>query len=178
MSVERAKEILNSYGGYASAWPEQERETLQQLLAQSTDLRDTQQQALELDSFMGFPTLIPQAATAYDINSPCAQQIMARLAAQEQAKTKEPFTWINQFIALFNKDSLESYRPVLVLASVVLIILGLATNYQSSHKKEIELLSLTDYISLYVDNPVTENNEPDEFEILAFMEPQLLEDDY
>ncbi len=49
MKTERAIEILHSYGGQAMHWPDDERQALKQLIAESTDLQIEQKRALQLD---------------------------------------------------------------------------------------------------------------------------------
>ena len=177
ISIDRAKTILECYGGHPHAWPEKERQALQQALSGSRVLQKLQQEALTLDAFMGFSSTQETSVDQQSIDQ-CVKQIYKNLPVQTQDdKTityKHPIRKTAKKIYQYN-------RPALRVASIMLALTGLIANMEYLHTDTTEHLLLSDYMAIYVD----ENNMPDslliddssELELLAFLEPDILEDD-
>jgi hypothetical protein len=72
-SFERARQILEIYGGDPTVWPEHERQAMQQVINTSKELQALQQQAMELDA------LIDQADTSPAGDPVGEQQLMERI---------------------------------------------------------------------------------------------------
>ncbi len=180
ISIDRAKTILECYGGHPAAWPQPEKEDLQQAIAHSNALKILQQEAQALDEFMSFNNVEKKHLT----ESKCAAQIMANLPKQNHSIEQLSINYIENMSVVY-KQYINVFRPILLAASIVLVVIGLSNSFKSlEHRKvknqETKLLSLSEYMDLYVDDGLDISNETsdeaDELEILAFLDPQIMED--
>jgi hypothetical protein len=73
VSIERVRQILETYGGNPDGWPEAERQAAAQRIQASTELQQLQQQAIELDS------LIDAADTTAATDPAREQMLMERI---------------------------------------------------------------------------------------------------
>lgn len=167
ISIDRAKTILACYGGEPSAWPEQERDALLRVLKNSEILRSLQDAELAIDAFMDFPTGGKQSSIDYPLTEQCAENIMDRLPRQDQQTTgnaKRVVNFINQ--------------PLLLAASLMLLVLGLSNNVLLNQPQDT-VISLSEFMAIYDDEKITRDGSielSDELALLAYIEPQLLED--
>ncbi len=178
ISLDRAKAIILCYGGYPQAWPERERQAVLQLLPDSKSLSDLQKEALALDKYMQFSDQLGEEATDWQLDQLCSEKIIASLPQQRQKLSPLSMHFIN-----------DGYRQILTIpvsialvASAVLVVIGLSgTIRPNSIKNEIDQLSLSEYMALYVDDfTFSEREVIDDqmLDMLVFLEPQVLDDDY
>ena len=88
LSETRAQEILNAYGATPERWPEEERQALVELLAQSPELQSLQKTASELDDLL-------------DGWQPEAAQDTDTLIRSLPAQTPRKQSWLDQLTAFF-----------------------------------------------------------------------------
>jgi hypothetical protein len=180
ISIDRAKQIINCYGGYPLTWPEQDRQAMQQLLLDCESLRDCQEEALSFDDFMGFIPPKSQDSFIRQSDKLCAERIVDSLPVQE--KLVEPaLSSLADKPSLANKNSSKISRFVLLAASVVLGTAVISSNmFQLNKSQARDELSLSDYLAIYVNENAEIDNESseitDELEVLAYLEPQFLEE--
>lgn len=180
ISIDRAKKIIECYGGYPLAWPAHEQQAMQQLLLNSKSLKTLQNEALAFDSFIGASEKKNEASMDGVLDQLCASKILTNLPEQERTINQVPVTLISGDIPLLvSKSIIKKAHPVALVASVVLIVVSLFNIYQFNKTSlEFSPLSLSEYMTLYVDDEAEvmaiENNE--QLEILAFLEPQIMDD--
>lgn len=182
ISIDRAKKNILCYGGCPSAWPEQDRQAMLQLLVNSKNLSDLQKEAMALDRFMGFSEQIDDSKLDWSLVQPCAEQILTRLPEQQQKIKQIPLTYSNHD-PLIDKKVRKLFSPKMFVASVFLMLIG--TLYSLQIPKipgDDKQLSLQESMAIYIDDAAVfdevfigiDNDE--QLEILAFMEPQIMED--
>lgn len=175
ISIDRAKKIILCYGGYPLAWPEQEREAVLQLLPDSKSLSDLQIEALALDGFLGFSDH-NEDTVDWALDQQCTAKIMAQLPEQMQNVEQAPVA----FIGIWRNRALKISKPIMLAASVALAVFGLSNNLQLDNTKaEAEQLSLSEYMTLYVDDALFDSEvavNDEQLEIFAFLEPQIMDD--
>jgi len=177
ISVDRAIKIIQCYGAYPLAWPDHERKDMQQLLLDSKSLSDMQKEALTLDKFMRFPEQKEQELFEWESVVLC-DQIITNLPKQELEIESVRIKILDK-LRVVRKAYVETMQPILLVASVVLVIIMLLSGSFVDNKKEVTPLSLADYMVLYVDDRLNEEIEMvEELEVLAFLEPQVLEESY
>jgi len=180
ISVDRAKKIIQCYGGHSQSWPEQERKEILPLLLDSKRLTDMQQEAIVLDNFFGLNNLEADDLNGRQRNQLCADRILTTLP--EQQRKIEQITV--QFLPEINviRKKIRSSVPVLLVAVMVMSVLSLSNNLQLNQSREgNKYLTVAEYMAVYVeDNYMAEeesmpiNNE--QLEILAFLEPQIMDE--
>lgn len=176
ISIERAKTIIESYGGQPVFWPEHERFAMQQLLKNSSELRFLQQQEIALDRFIGIDGYNDHPVVNKQACSHCAKQILKNLPEQEQTIPKlSPFS--NRTTTIYQQFT-EHFQPLLLLASLVILVVGVTKEYPIDRAEEGVMLSLTESLNLYMEAELAENEQVDDtLDVLAFLEPQIFEDD-
>lgn len=178
ISVDRAKKIIQCYGGYPLAWPEQDRPAMQQLLLDSKSLSDLQKEALALDSFMGFSIEKDNSSSDCQFDQQLANMIINKLPEQQQTIQQMPITFIKKCYES-NKPIIRFSAPVLLIASVMFLVIGLSASLQFNHTNDAGQLSLSDYMALYVDDTLVfehESIDDEPLEMLAFLEPQIMDE--
>jgi hypothetical protein len=108
------------------------------------------------------------------LDQQCASRIMSQLPEQQCRVEQLPVTF---FTTIKQKLLYLHDNPILLVASLVLLVFGLSNLHFNYQDKAFEPLSYAEYISIYVDEeyiPVSIDDE--ELEVLAFLEPQLLDD--
>lgn len=166
MSIDRAKRIIQCYGASPEAWPEHDRQAIQHLLLDSKSLADFQQQAFDLDKFIGLTSFLATVNNEI-LDQQCASRILSQLPEQ-QRKTDALAT------RFFRKA--KEY-PILLVASFVLFVFGLSGSHVSYQEKTFESLSIAEYIAIYIDEEyIPASTDDEELEVLAFLEPQFLDD--
>lgn len=164
ISVDRAKKIINCYGAHPSAWPEQERHAVQQLLLNYKNLKTLQKKAIVLDELIIHPE--QRKLQNREMDHQCSYKIMAALPEQQKIEQ------ISQ--PLINKDK-QTFKYMALAASIAFTVIGISNNSLFSHTDtNIEQFSLSEHIAVYTnDFSVIEDEQ---LEMLAFLEPQILED--
>ncbi len=75
---QRVKELLDCYGGWPQAWPEQERAAAWALLKSSTELQRLREEALVLDKALNLPSSA-RVATTTEATAALARKILGEL---------------------------------------------------------------------------------------------------
>ena len=178
ISVDRAKRIIQSYGGRLQAWPESERQDVTQLLLDSKSLTDLQQQALVVDDFIG----IAEPKVEDILDQQCAERILAKLP--EQQRKIHPIAM--QFLPLKSlfSEKFATATPVLLVAVLVMSVLGLSNGLLLNESTDNgRYLTMSEYMTVYVEDSYMSDEEnisinDEQLEILAFIEPQIISDNY
>lgn len=165
ISVDRAKKIIICYGAHPSAWPEKERHSVQKLLLNSKKLNILQKEAMILDELIMRPE--QNKLQNKKINLQCSKKIMAALPEQQKIEKIS--------LPLINKDKFKCLKYMALAASIAFTMVGISNNSLLSHTEgNIEQLSLSEHIALYTND--ISGIEDEQLEMLAFLEPQILED--
>jgi len=181
ISVNRTKEVIHSYGGQAGAWPEQERQDVLHWLLDSKSLSDIQQQAKDVDDFIAVSDQKMKGLMDKTLDQLCADRILANLPAQQQGTEQIAMRVISNCHVIKQKIT----APILlVAATVVVAVLALSNSFQvNENLVNDRYLTLSEYMAVYVeDNYVIEDEEfivdDEQLEILAFIEPQVMGENY
>ncbi len=180
ISIDRAKKIIQCYGGDPNTWPEHERKEILQLLLDSKRLTDMQQQALAIDSFFG---LVEQKTG--DLNyrpgdQLCADRILSNLPVQQREIQQITLKFLPEGDAIRHK--LRSTLPVLLVAVVVMIVQSLSNSLQRNQQTQgHQFLTMAEYMAVYVEDYYITDEEyipinDEQLEILAFLEPQIIDE--
>ncbi|WP_031433931.1 hypothetical protein [Methylomarinum vadi] len=171
ITIERARQIIECYGGNPNRWPETERAAMQRLLSNHQDLQELQRQAMQLDE-----RLLELFTVQEDTNhETLADQILANLpdrTATEPEPTLRPLKNLTNLLpSLFNRP-----MPAWSLAGaalVMLLALGVVQfgRQQASHEPQ-----LANGENPWLLMAETLDNSAD-LELLAVLEPELAEDD-
>ena len=169
MTNKRAKQILTSYGGQPEKWPVDERLLLQQLIISNTELKQIQQQELQLDE---------QLVTMFSsINEPDTQLLQKCILATLPDRKITSNPPVNHFFSRFNKSLLNGTKLLLnphgivaTIMAVMLLTIGFLEFNQTSptlaeNSMEDELLLMAEAL-----------DNSNEFELLAVLEPELFDD--
>ncbi len=168
--IDRARKIIQCYGGRASTWPDKESKDVQQLILESKSLSDLQQDALALDSFMGFTE---QKEPNWESTKRCANRILINLPEQQQIKQSFIKKQLKDMYQL-GKSYIESRQPFLIFSTVALLIMLLIGGFSVTNK-ENNIMPLADFLALYVDDDTEQNDKTiNDLDVLAFLEPQVL----
>lgn len=179
ITVDRAKTILASYGGDCSLWPEQERQAMQALLANSSSLRLLQSEALALDKLISIPVEQQSDLNHY---SQLIAQTISTLPDQESTQQTLFFRVKSRIAYFINNWLLPSafINPVAISAMVLLCALTVFNSYDATEKPSPEYLTLSEFMGLFAEDYAELNDDAyadsDDLETLAFLEPQLFED--
>jgi len=181
ISVNRAKEIIHSYGGQAMAWPEKEREDVLHWLLDSKSLSDIQQQAMNVDSFITVSDQKMKDLIDQPLDQLCADRILADLPEQQQ-KTEHIAIRVISYCHVIKQ---KITPPILlVAATIVVAVLALSNSFQANKNLVNDrYLTLSEYMTVYVeDNYIVEDEDfivdDEQLEILAFIEPQVMGENY
>jgi len=181
ISVDRAKKIIQCYGGLSRAWPEHERKDMLQLLLDSKSLTDMQQEALVLDNFIGLAEQKTDDLNGRQGEPFCADKILANLPEQQRKIEQITIKLLPNIDGFRNK--LASSIPVLLVAMIVISMLSLSNSLQLNKSTEGDkYLTVAEYMAVYVEDNylADEENMPindEQLEILAFLEPQIMDED-
>ncbi len=163
MKTERAIEILHSYGGQAMHWPDDERQALKQLIAESTDLQIEQKRALQLDYQL---QSLQQSQPEPDC-SDLAERILNALPPQtSKTSTVKKWHW--------NLSRLQQllFPPALVLTSLALVLVYRGMDMDrapgATEPSAVVQLSSEEWQMLY--DAVL---PADDLELMAELEPEL-----
>ena len=182
ITVDRAKKILACYGGGSSLWPEHEREAMLALLAKSSSLRLLRSEALSLDQLISIPVDQQSEIKRQRHYSKLIAQTVSSLPKQESVKQPLLLSVKNIFLGLTDKWLEQSafINPVAISASVLICVLTLFNPFNITEKQSAEYLSVSEFMGLFAED-YAEGSEDfyidsDELETLAFLEPQLFEE--
>jgi len=181
ISVDRAKKIIQCYGGHFSAWPERERKDILQLLLDSKSLTDIQQEALLLDNFIGLAEQKTNDLTDRQRDQFCADRILANLPEQQRKIEQIRIKLLPNIEGLRKK--LSSSISALLVAVIVISMLSLSNDLQLNQNTEGDkYLTVAEYMAVYVEDNymADEENMPindEQLEMLAFLEPQIMDED-
>jgi len=181
ISVNRAKEIIQSYGGQAMAWPEKERQDVLHWLLDSKSLSNIQQQAIEVDGFIADYNQKMEALKDKTLDQLCADRVLANLPAQQKGIEQIAMRVISHCHVIKQKMTAPL---LLVAATVVVAVLGLSNSFQlNENLVNDQYLTISEYMAVYVeDNYVAEDEvfivDDEQLEILAFIEPQVMGENY
>ncbi len=182
ISVDRANKIIQCYGGHSQAWPEQERKDMSQLLLDSKRLTDMQQEALVLDHFFGLAEQKTDDLNNGQKDQLCADRILSNLPEQQRNIEQITVKFLPERDVIRKK--IRSSVPVLLIAVMVVSVLSLSNGLQLNQQTEgNQYLTVEEYMTVYVeDNYMTdEENMPitdEQLEILAFLEPQIIDESF
>ncbi len=169
MTNKRAKQILTSYGGQSEKWPVDERSLLQQLIFSNTELKEIQQQELQLDE---------QLVTMFSsINEPDTQFLQKRILATLADRKITSNPPVNHFFSRLNKSLLNSTKLLLnpsgIVATVMAIMLLTIGLFNFNHTPPtLAENSMKDELLLMAEALDISN----EFELFAVLEPELFDD--
>jgi hypothetical protein len=182
VSIDRAKKNILCYGGYSSAWPEQDRQAMQQQLIDSKSLSDLQKEAINLDRVMGLSEQEDDTSLDWTRVQNCANKIVNRLPEQQQRIKQMPLTYSNNE-PLIDKKVRKLFSQKMTVASVFLVVIGMLYSLQISKiSDDDKQLSLLESMAIYIDDTSVFDEEligidnDEQLEILAFIEPQIMED--
>ena len=181
ITVDRAKTILACYGGGSSLWPEHEREAMLALLAKSSSLRLLRSEALSQDQLIAIPVDQQSEIKQHHYSKLIAQTVLS-LPKQESVKQPLLLNIKNIFLGLTDKWLEQSafINPVAISVSVLICVLTLFNPFNVSEKQSAEYLSVSEFMVLFAEDYAEVNEgfyiDSDELETLAFLEPQLFEE--
>ena len=139
LSQTRAQEILNAYGATPERWPEEERQALVELLAQSPELQTIQKTAIELDNLLD--AWQPQTA-------PDTDTLIRSLPAQTRPKK----SWHDQLTAFFLPKPMSWRQGFLAGAPLLLgFIWGVSGDPSTLDWSETEFLILNPPMEVLID---------------------------
>ncbi len=179
ISVDRAKKIIQCYGGLSRAWPERERKDMLQLLLDSKSLTDMRQEALVLDSFIGLAEQKADDLNDRQSEQICADRILANLPEQRRKIESIRMKFLPDLDGVREKIALSI--PVLLVA---VLVMSLSNSLQLKQSTEDDkYLTVAEYMAVYVeDNYMAEEESmpinDEQLEILAFLEPHIMDDSY
>jgi len=181
ISVDRAKKIIQCYGGLSRAWPEHERKDMLQLLLDSKSLTDMQQEALVLDNFIDLAEKKTDDLNGRQREQYCADRTLANLPEQ-QRKIDQIMIKLLPDMDIF-RCRLTSSIPILLVAVLVMSMLSLSNSLQRNQNTEGDkYLTVAEYMAVYVEDNYMADEESmlindEQLEILAFLEPQIMDED-
>lgn len=166
MTPERAKTILNSYGGRSEQWPVAERTQLQSMLATDAGLQALQQQALMLDQQLDVLFAVKQA----DELEPLAQRINECLPDKGTRRSGNSFYLRLRSLLNYPENAHIPTLSAMVLA--VLIAIGI-NQYGNGLIDKSVVTPQEDVWSLMAESL---DNTSTDLTLFAVLEPELFED--
>ena len=167
---ERARQILNCYGGDPRRWPENERTAMERLLSSHSELQKLQEQCLQLDNRLTELFSIQEEKTF----EPLALKILARLPDRPDDDA-QPIARARGKLQTLLQPLLDRPIPVWSMAGAALVILlaiGMLHFDQQPDTPQPQLANREDAWLLMADTL----NQPNDLELLAVFEPELSED--
>lgn len=182
ISVDRAKRIIQCYGGRSQGWPELERQDMLQLLLDSKSLTDIQQQALVLDDVISIAEQKKEQLIDRGLDQQCADRILMSLPEQQRKIEHIAMSFLP--LKLNFRANLATAILVVLVAVFVLTGLSLSNSLSLNDKSEAgRYLTMSEYMAVYVeDNYISDEQSmtvyDEQLEILAFIEPQIMSENY
>jgi len=150
-------------------------------LAKSSSLRLLRSEALSQDQLIAIPVDQQSEIKQHHYSKLIAQTVLS-LPKQESVKQPLLLSVKNIFLGLTDTWLEQSafINPVAISVSVLICVLTLFNPFNVSEKQSAEYLSVSEFMVLFAEDYAEVNEgfyiDSDELETLAFLEPQLFEE--
>ena len=175
LSSNRVIALLETYGGNPRAWPKAERLAAEQSIAQSEQLQTLQQQTQQFDRAVSGLFLEQQAKVTDSELKAIKQRIINQLPQQQvlEKKSTIPYSFSFFWQRFVNTD----YQVPALLGCIALLLS--ITLFSKQPELVNTNLSYAEYQALILESYADaeeSNQQTNELQMLAFLEPELVED--
>lgn len=171
ITIERARQILASYGGSPAQWPEAERAAMQQLLLADSELQELQRQAERMDVQLAGLFAVPGEEDCRSLS----RNILARVPDRRPREQERTPRTAYKLEAFWRSLLLRPAATWTLAGGTLILVVALGTLHWQWQLvgSEMQPTGREDAWGLMAD--ALDNSS--DLELLAVLEPELSEDD-